>query len=72
LLRRFLSEAADKGAVLAAISQAGALLAPTDGTKGATAKTIVAQSADELPQWSRELLATLGNGAEPATHRSRT
>jgi protease I len=59
-LRRFLGEAAGNGAVLAAISQAGSLLASADETKAAFDKTIVAQSADELPQWSRKLLATLG------------
>jgi deglycase len=62
-LRRFLGEAAGNGAVLAAISQAGSLLA-SEGTKTATDKTIVAQSADELPQWSRKLLAALGTKSD--------
>jgi protease I len=58
-LRRFLTDAAGNGAILAAISQAGTLLPGPNGSK-TPHTTIVAQTADELPQWSRQILAALG------------
>ena len=51
-LKTFLSEASATGAVIAAISQASALL-PQGG------KTIVAKTSDELPQWTKQLLTQL-------------
>ena len=57
-LSSFLTEAAGHGAVLAAISQAGALLPSANGQKAA-GKTIISQTSDELPQWTRKLLVAL-------------
>jgi protease I len=54
-LQKFLADASSNGAILAAISQAGVLLPQANG-----AKTIVAKTSDELPQWSRKLLTALG------------
>jgi protease I len=54
-LQTFLTEAAAKGAVIAAISQASSLL-PQGGSAG---KTLVAKTADELPQWTKQLLTQL-------------
>ena len=51
-LKTFLSEASAKGAVIAAISQASALL-PQGG------KILVAKTSDELPQWTKQLLTQL-------------
>lgn len=51
-LKTFLFEAGAKGAVIAAISQASALL-PQGG------KTLVAKTSDELPQWTKQLLTQL-------------
>ena len=51
-LKTFLFEASAKGAVIAAISQASALL-PQGG------KTLVAKTSDELPQWTKQLLTQL-------------
>jgi protease I len=59
VLRRFLTDAAGNGTILAAISQAGTLLPGSNGSK-IPHTTIVAQTADELPQWSRKILAALG------------
>ena len=53
-LRTFLTDAAGQGALLAAISQARSLL-PQD------AKTLIANTSDELPQWTRKLLIDLGS-----------
>ncbi len=55
-LRSFLTEASANGAVLAGISQAGALI-PQGGAKAG--KTLVAKTSDELPQWTRALLMEL-------------
>jgi protease I len=52
-LRRFLTDAGSKGAILAGISQGCALLPPE------TAATVVAPTADDLPKLSRALLAAL-------------
>jgi protease I len=57
-LRSFLAEASAKGALIAGISQAGALV-PQGGAK--TGKTLVAKTSDELPQWTRSLLTELAN-----------
>jgi hypothetical protein len=46
--------------VLAAISQAETLLPPSDGVKSA-GKMIISQTSDELPQWTRKLLAELSS-----------
>jgi len=53
-LKTFLNEASASGAVIAGISQAGALV--PDGKSG---KTLVAKTADDLPQWTRALLNEL-------------
>jgi hypothetical protein len=52
-LRRFLSDAGGKGAILAGISQGCAVL-PREA-----AKTVVAPTPDELPKFARALLAAL-------------
>ena len=57
-LRSFLTEASANGAVLAGISQAGPLIPQGGATAG---KTLVAKTADELPQWTRALLVELGS-----------
>jgi putative intracellular protease/amidase len=49
-----LNEASASGAVIAGISQAGALV-----PQGKSGKSIVAKSADELPQWTKALLNEL-------------
>ena len=56
-LKSFLAAASNKGAVLAGISQAAALI------NGATGKTLIADTSDELPQWTRALLAELKSKA---------
>ena len=53
-LKSFLNEASASGAVIAGISQAGALV-----PQGKSGKSIVAKTADELPQWTRALLNEL-------------
>lgn len=53
-LKSFLDEASASGAVIAGISQAGALV-----PQGKVGKAIVANTADELPQWTRALLNEL-------------
>jgi protease I len=53
-LKSFLNEASASGAVIAGISQAGALV-----PQGKSGKSIVAKSADELPQWTKALLNEL-------------
>lgn len=57
-LKSFLSKASANGALLAGISQAGALI-PQGGAKGG--KILVAKTSDELPQWTRSLLTELGS-----------
>lgn len=52
-LRSFLTEAHANGALLAGISQAGALIPKGDEKAG---KTLIAKTSDELPQWTRALL----------------
>jgi protease I len=52
-LRRFLTHAGGKGAILAGISQGCAVL-PREA-----AKTVVAPTPDELPKFARALLAAL-------------
>ena len=59
-LRAFLAEARGHGAVMAAISQAETLLPSADGVKSAS-KMIISQTSDELPQWTRKLLAELSS-----------
>ncbi|MGH6739495.1 MAG: DJ-1/PfpI family protein [Bradyrhizobium sp.] len=59
-LKAFLTEAAGHGATIAAISQAGALVPAGNGTKPAN-KTIVSETSDDLPQWTRKLLTELGH-----------
>jgi protease I len=59
-LRAFLTEARGHGAVMAAISQAEALLPSADGVKSASTM-IISQTSDELPQWTRKLLAELSS-----------
>lgn len=56
-LKSFLAAAGKNGAVLAGISQAGALI------NGASGKTLIAATSDELPQWTRKLLTELQNKA---------
>ena len=51
-LRTFLADAAGQGVLLAAISQAGALV-PQSG------KSLIAKTSDDLPQWMRSLLRGL-------------
>ena len=53
-LKSFLNEASASGAVIAGISQAGALV-----PQGKSGKAIVAKTADELPQWTKALLNEL-------------
>ena len=53
-LKSFLNEASASGAVIAGISQAGALV-----PQGKSGKSIVAKTADELPQWTKALLNEL-------------
>ncbi len=53
-LKSFLNEASAAGAVIAGISQAGALV-----PQGKPGKAIVAKTADDLPQWTRALLTAL-------------
>jgi hypothetical protein len=50
-LKRFLAEAAGKGAILAAASQASSLLPDKNG--------LVARTTDDVPQWTRALLSAL-------------
>jgi hypothetical protein len=57
-LRSFLTEASANGAVLAGISQAGTLIPQGGAIAG---KTLVAKTADDLPQWTRALLVELGS-----------
>ena len=52
-LKSFLTAAGGHGAVLAGISQAGALI------NGSSGKTLIAGTSDELPQWTRALLTEL-------------
>jgi len=59
-LRAFLAEARGHGAVMAAISQAETLLPSADGVKSAS-KMIISQTSDDLPQWTRKLLAELSS-----------
>ena len=54
-LKTFLTAASGHGAVLAGISQAGALI------NGSSGKTLIAGTSDELPQWTRSLLTQLQN-----------
>jgi protease I len=53
-LKSFLNEASASGAVIAGISQAGALV-----PQGKSGKAIIAKTADELPQWTKALLNEL-------------
>jgi protease I len=50
-LKHFLAEAAGKGAILAAASQASSLLPDKNG--------LVARTTDDVPQWTRALLSAL-------------
>jgi hypothetical protein len=45
---------------MAAISQAETLLPSADGVKSAS-KMIISQTSDDLPQWTRKLLAELSS-----------
>jgi protease I len=55
-LGAFLKEAASNGAVLAAATAAAALLPASSLGKG---KSLVAQTTDDVPQWTRSLIKEL-------------